>query len=240
MDVHLVAHTVVRPMIAPAISDTPFGARARNDYVSGEATDADIVAEFAGRACYQSWKLPNEKTATNDDYLKNILAQAHYSVLEHASFTVYVTGVSRSLTHELVRHRHLSYSQLSQRFIDESDADFVVPPAVAAGNPDLAAALARVWTAAQEEYAGIADGLLDAGYTRKQAREAARCVLPNMTETRIVVSGNIRAWREFVQKRYNPHADAEIQEFARQILLLMRVIAPASVQDIPLRADDTE
>src|SRR5690606_4189981 len=93
------------------------------------ATGPDALAEFAGRACYQSFHKPNPKTAANHDYLRNILDQGHYSVLEHASATFYVTGVSRAFTHELVRHRHLSFSELSQRFVNVEDVELVEPPA---------------------------------------------------------------------------------------------------------------
>ena len=73
------------------------------------------LAEFAGRACYQSWHKPNPDTRTNHGYLGHILEVGHESVLEHGTVSVYITGISRSLTHELVRHRHFSYSQESQR-----------------------------------------------------------------------------------------------------------------------------
>src|SRR5690242_2070720 len=84
------------------------------------STDADggqALVEFAGRACYQSWSKPNPKTATNAAYLQHIIDVGHFSVLEHASVSFYITGISRSCTHELIRHRHFSYSQLSQRFV---------------------------------------------------------------------------------------------------------------------------
>ena len=86
------------------------------------STDADggqALAEFAGRACYQSWSKPNPATATNAGYLRHILEVGHLSVLEHGVVTFYFTGVSRSFTHELIRHRHFSYSQLSQRYVPE-------------------------------------------------------------------------------------------------------------------------
>ena len=70
------------------------------------ASTGQSLAEMAGRSCYQSWNRPNPKTAANSDYIRHIIDVGHWSVLEHASFTVYVEGVSRSLTHELVRHRH--------------------------------------------------------------------------------------------------------------------------------------
>src|SRR4029453_3534189 len=103
------------------------------------STDADggqALAEFAGRACYQSWRKPNPATATNAGYLRHILDVGHLSVLEHGSVTFYLTGVSRSLTHELIRHRHFSYSQLSQRYVPERDAAMVEPDIIAA-DPEL-------------------------------------------------------------------------------------------------------
>jgi thymidylate synthase (FAD) len=89
------------------------------------STDADggqALAEFAGRACYQSWAKPNPATATNAGYLRHILEVGHLSVLEHGTVSFYLTGISRSLTHELIRHRHFSYSQLSQRYVPEQNA----------------------------------------------------------------------------------------------------------------------
>ena len=102
-------------------------------------TDADggqALAEFAGRACYQSWKKPNPATATNAGYLRHILEVGHLSVLEHGSVTFYLSGISRSLTHELIRHRHFSYSQLSQRYVPERDAAMVEPDVIA-DDPEL-------------------------------------------------------------------------------------------------------
>src|SRR5919198_4004516 len=103
------------------------------------STDADggqALAEFAGRACYQSWTKPNPATATNAGYLRHILEVGHLSVLEHGTVSFYITGISRSLTHELIRHRHFSYSQLSQRYVPEKNAA-MVEPAVIARDPEL-------------------------------------------------------------------------------------------------------
>src|SRR5690554_5126308 len=86
---------------------------------------AEALSEFAGRACYQAWERPNPKTAHNVDYLANILKQGHESVLEHGSVSFYIEGVSRSLTHELIRHRHLSFSELSQRYVNVEEAPAV-------------------------------------------------------------------------------------------------------------------
>lgn len=194
--------------------------------------DSDLLAEFAGRACYESWNKPNPATATNNGYLANILAQQHFSVLEHASATFYILGVSRSLTHELVRHRHLSFSQRSQRYVDESMSDVVVPPAVREHPKHIRDILLHQATQSRYAYETMVMHLVNAGLSRKEARQAARSVLPNATSTNIVVTGNMRAWREVIAKRNHPAADAEIQELAKAILLILRVIAPNTFQDM--------
>lgn len=196
-----------------------------------DTEDIDFLGEFSGRACYQSWGRPNPATRANDTYLNHILEEGHLSVLEHGSVTFYVTGISRSLTHELIRHRHLSYSQLSQRFVNEENAEVVVPPALV-DDEEAIAWLDEHMEASKVVYRKLAERLISKGATRKEAREAARAVLPNMTETRIVVTGNIRAWREVIGKRNAPGADAEIRQFAQEILNHLKVLAPNSVQDL--------
>src|SRR3712207_3741803 len=124
-------------------------------------TDADggqALAEFAGRACYQSWSKPNPATATNAGYLRHILEVGHLSVLEHGSVTFYLTGVSRSLTHELIRHRHFSYSQLSQRYVPERDAGMVEPDVIAA-DPELHAKFVAATDASLAAYTELLEGL---------------------------------------------------------------------------------
>lgn len=198
-------------------------------------TDADggeALAEFAGRACYQSWDKPNPRTATNVGYLRHILEVGHLSVLEHGSVSFYITGISRSCTHELIRHRHFSYSQLSQRFVHEHDANIVAPPAIA-GDPELEALLTKAAEVTREAYAELLEALQkkfaempNALLRRKQARQAARSVLPNATETRIVVTGNYRAWRHFIGMRATEHADVEIRELAIECLRQLQKVAP--------------
>ena len=200
--------------------------------VGFDTQDADDLAEFAGRACYQAFHRPNPATARNEDYLANILRQGHESVLEHASATFYIEGVSRALTHELIRHRHLSYSQLSQRFVNEGDSSVVYPPAVQ-GDPEAERVLRNVDQYTKEAYELLVKHLQRTkGYPRKQAREAARAALPNMTETKIVVTGNHRAWRDVLKKRNTDAADAEIREVSQMILDELVKIAPACYQDL--------
>jgi thymidylate synthase (FAD) len=214
-------------------------------------TDVDggqALAEFAGRACYQSWNKPNPSTATNAGYLRHILEVGHLSVLEHGTVTLYLTGISRSLTHELIRHRHFSYSQLSQRYVPERDAAFV-EPAVIAEDPELHERFLAATDAALAAYTELLEGLEkrfadvpNATLRRKQARQAARSVLPNATETRIVVTGNYRAWRHFVAMRASEHADVEIRELAIACLRALQRVAGNVFGDfrISALADGTE
>ncbi|WP_433263824.1 FAD-dependent thymidylate synthase [Actinosynnema sp. CS-041913] len=191
------------------------------------STDADggeALAEFAGRACYQSWTKPNPATATNAGYLKHIIEVGHLSVLEHGSVSFYLTGISRSLTHELIRHRHFSYSQLSQRYVPERNAAMVEPDVIA-DDPELHEKFLQAAQASVDAYNELLKGLEQkfsdvpsATLRRKQARQAARAILPNATETRIVVTGNYRAWRHFIAMRATEHADVEIRALAVECL----------------------
>lgn len=203
------------------------------------ATQADSLAEAAGRQCYESFHKPNSKTRSNKDYLANILNQQHESVLEHASVSFRVTGVSRNLLLELERHRHLSFSVISQRYVDSSTAEFVTPPALrgSALTPEdigtLMEDVAECVTTTRDVYRRAVDTLTSRGLSRKAAREAARSVLPGGTETKFIVTGNIRAWRDVLKKRWSDHAEAEICLFAGEVLGHLRVIAPNSFQDFP-------
>ena len=211
------------------------------------STDSDggqALAEFAGRACYQSWKKPNPATATNAGYINHIIQVGHLSVLEHGSVTFYLTGISRSLTHELIRHRHFSYSQLSQRYVPERDAAMVAPDVIAS-DPELAEKFAAAADASLRAYNELLEGLEkkfasveNATLRRKQARQAARAVLPNATETRIVVTGNYRAWRHFIGMRATEHADVEIRALAVECLRQLKTAAPNVFADFEISTLD--
>jgi thymidylate synthase (FAD) len=234
MQVQLVAKTEFYP---PA--DVPW---------STDADGGQALAEFAGRACYQSWRKPNPATATNGGYLRHVLEVGHLSVLEHATVSFYITGISRSLTHELVRHRHFSYSQLSQRYVPERNAAMVEPDVIA-GDPELHERFLAAVAASRQAYNDLLAGLEEhfageqkATLRRKQARQAARAVLPNATETRIVVTGNYRAWRHFIAMRATEHADVEIRALAVECLRQLHKVAPNAFGDFEISAlaDGTE
>ncbi|HTO90554.1 MAG TPA: FAD-dependent thymidylate synthase, partial [Candidatus Sulfotelmatobacter sp.] len=147
------------------------------------------------------------------------------------------TGVSRSFTHELIRHRHFSYSQLSQRYVDESDSDFIEPEVIAS-DPALHAVWTEAVDAARAAYDRLIAGLVekysdlsDKTLRRKLARQAARSVLPNATETKIFVTGNARALRHFIEMRGSEFAEVEIRKVALEMLRLMQSEAPSMFAD---------
>ena len=210
----------------------------------GESTDGERLAEFAGRLCYMSQRNPASRTT--HAYLENIKKQGHGSVLEHANYSILLEGVSRSLTHELVRHRAgFAYSQLSQRYVDESEANFVIPPAII-GDDALLAAWQKQIESAQSTYVALVDQLMeryswvaDKVHRRKMAREAARGVLPNSTETKIVVTANARAWRTMLELRTGEGAELEIRRCAVAMLRTLQAEAAAFFSDFEVyTADD--
>ena len=213
----------------------------------GEATDGERLAEFAGRLCYMSQHNPAGRTTA--EYLANILQQGHGSVFEHSVYVLLIEGISRSCSHELVRHRAgFGYSQLSQRYVDESHAAFVMPPAII-GDPALESEWAKQVEAAQAAYvAGVGrlmvkyEWVTDKVHRRKLAREAARSVLPNATEVKIVVSGNVRAWRTMLELRLGEGAELEIRRMAVACLRQLQREAPALFADFEIyeAVDGTE
>jgi thymidylate synthase (FAD) len=210
----------------------------------GEASDGERLAEYAGRLCYMSQRNPAKRQT--GEYLENIKKQGHGSVLEHANYSVLIEGVSRSLTHELVRHRAgWAYSQLSQRYVDESEARFVIPPAII-GDEKLLKAWTEQMETAQRTYVTLVEQLMeryswvdDKVHRRKMAREAARGVLPNSTETKIVVTANARAWRTMLELRAGEGAEQEIRRLAVMLIRTMQREAPAFFSDLEIyTADD--
>ncbi len=202
----------------------------------GESTDGERLSEFAGRLCYMSQRNPASRSTR--EYIENIKRQGHGSVLEHATYSLLLEGVSRSLTHELVRHRAgFAYSQLSQRYVDESEANFVVPPAII-GDERLETSWREQIESAQRTYVMLVEELMkryawvaDKVHRRKMAREGARGVLPNSTETKIVVTANARAWRTMLELRSSEGAELEIRRAAVAVLRTLSAEAPALFSD---------
>ena len=210
-------------------------------FTTDAAAAAEVLAEIAGRTCYMSF---GKGRKTNREYLENILTSKHGSVLEHAVWCLLITGISRALTHELVRHRAgFGYSQLSQRYVDESEAQYVVPP-LYQESPELRAKWQQTIECVRKAYVELAEAT--AQYVqekhpemaprdrRKWARQAARSILPNATETKIFVTGNSRAWRHFLELRGSVHADTEIRLLAVEVFRALKKESPNIFQDLEL------
>lgn len=191
-----------------------------------------VLIEFAGRLCYESFDLPNEETANNSTYVESLIEKGHESVLEHVSVTFYVEGVSRNLSHELIRHRHLSFSELSQRYVDMENSNVVNPPLFQEVDPERFPVTAKLGAAEANMYAHNVREAQKEGYKRKEARQAARYFLPAAMETKFVVTGNLRAWRDVLKKRYSEFADREMQLFAEEILAQLECEYPNVFADI--------
>lgn len=193
--------------------------------------DGEYLIEYAGRLCYDSFH--NPKGRTTGEYIENIIEHQHWSVLEHVHVTFDISGVSRSFTHDLVRHRHFNYSQLSQRFVDPKKMGVVVPPSFR-GDAQLESAFASALL-------GLPENLSILGFWSKARvdsdspkvhREAVRSLLPNAIETKIVVTGNLQAWRHFLWRRWNEAADVEIQEVAGMIASNLKTEYPTVFADV--------
>jgi len=221
------------------------------DYGMDWETDTEIggeqLVEAGGRLCYLSY---GKGRKTNAEYVDNIIESKHGSVLEHAVWNFIIAGVSRSFTHELIRHRAgWGDSQLSQRYVDEAEANYVEPEIIAE-DAELHTTWLRAIESSHAAYLELVEGL-DAKlrergekgtHRRKLARQAARSVLPNATETMIFVTANARALRHFIELRGSEFAETEIRQVALEFLRIMQVEAPNLFGDyrIETLADGTE
>lgn len=209
---------------------------------------AELIAEIAGRTCYMSF---GKGRKTNAEYLERIISSHHGSVLEHAVWNFMITGVSRSLTHELIRHRAgWAYSQISQRYVDEAQARYVLPP-LYRDNEELSQKWKEAIEAAHEAYVNLVKASepfvaelhpeLPPTERRKIVRQSARSVLPNACETKIFVSANARALRHFFEMRGSIHADSEIRELAVAMFRLVKEEAPNIFSDLDvILLEDTQ
>ena len=206
--------------------------------------ESSAVVEIAARLCYMSFGRGRKDIK---DFINNLLISKDGSVLEHVNYGFVITGVSRSLTHELVRHRAgFAYSQRSQRYIDESNGTFVPPLAVARSGGtgrDAVGIFEKAVEFASQSYDTLVKALEEelpekmfesVRDRRKAIRQAARSVLPNAAETKIFVTGNVRAWRHFIEMRGAETADWEIRALALKILGILETEAPLLFGDFKI------
>ena len=216
------------------------------DSIRAGDDESAAVVEVSARLCYMSFGRGRRDIA---DFVNNLLSSKDGSVFEHVNYGFVFTGVSRSLTHELVRHRAgFAYSQRSQRYVDETEASFVVPPALAqdlGGSEDAVALLKQALEKASSSYVELVAALdellprerFDSNTDRRKAvRQAARAVLPNATETKIFVTGNVRAWRHFIEMRGASYADWEIRALAIAVLEVLQVESPLMFGDFTVES----
>ena len=194
-----------------------------------DASLEEQVPIFAGRICYQSFgdKAGRKKA---DEYLNHIMEVGHYSILEHTHVSMYVDRVPRYWSHEQVRHRHFNYSQLSQRFFVPDKVELVIPPALWR-EKNIEQEFVSYGEEIGKKYFNNLDDLYTSVGTesfslKKKSREAARAILPECTETKMVITGNLRSWFEYLQKRDSPDADAMFQEVAKLVRIQLQRIAP--------------
>jgi thymidylate synthase (FAD) len=189
-------------------------------YLRGNGTPEELL-EHAGRVCYRS-----EKRGGAANFLQARIREGHESIIEHASATFEISGISRACSHQLVRHRIASYSQESQRYVDLSDPNLVVPPGVAQSPEAM-----RIWDDLTGRMKRAYRDLRELG----ARKEDARFLLPNATATRIVVTMNFRELRHFFRIRCDRAAQWEIRALAQEILRLTYQVAPSVFQDLYLK-----
>jgi thymidylate synthase (FAD) len=208
------------------------------------ATQAEEIVEASGRICYMSFGA-GQSPRDNLQYVQNLIRMGHESVLEHVSWTFLITGVSRAFTHQLVRHRvGFAFSQLSQQYHDEQDATFVVPQ----GLEEIPEAM-NVWSRAMESakraYADMINvlteneskirGPLNKKEFQRNIRSAARSVLPQATQTKIIVSANARAIRHLFKIRGSIPGDLEMRSVCSVLFNTLQPEAPSLFFDFALK-----
>ncbi len=211
--------------------------------------DSSQLCKTAGQLCYASFgprRTTNENAAA---YFERLTSAGHGSVLEHANFSFLLYGISRSVTHELVRHRAgVGISQISQRYVSGSVLRFVERPEYQ-DDPELHAFFEERADRAAAEYEAMADrllerqksgaALLDAEHktdARKKVQQTARSVLPNETEAPMVFTGNVRALRHIIEMRADGHAESEIRNLAARLFLCLATADPILFGDYELQS----
>ena len=234
------------------------------DFLSGFSEDLDfpqyledptplapgaLLCKTAGQLCYASFSPKRTYNSQASRYFANIASSGHGSVLEHANYSFLFYGISRSVTHELVRHRAgVGISQISQRYVSGKVLRFVERPEYQADDV-LHQAFERRIDIAANDYALTAERLISQQKSgseilsadaktdlRKKVQQAARSLLPNETEAPIVVTANVRAWRHILSMRASPHAETEIRELAFRTYLCLVAIEPILFGDFRIAA----
>jgi thymidylate synthase (FAD) len=188
--------------------------------------DAQKLIEEAGRTCYLSYDKIGANSAS--DFIQRLIKMGHDSPLEHACATFRIENCSRAMTHQLVRHRLMSVSQQSQRYVDEENFSFVVPQTLPPKDVDE---FRNDMETIRQMYKKWRDKGLK--------REDARFVLPNACTSEIVVTANLREWRHIIKIRTSPKAQWEIRIACTEIFEILRKHAPDCFSDIKMGENNT-
>jgi len=195
--------------------------------------EPEKVIACAAKLCYSPVGIDELQDNLTDEETKKFLSMlvkmGHHSPIEHVSFTFAIEGVSRSLTHQLVRHRIGSFSQKSQRYVREGQFQYIVPPEIEQ-IPEAKKEFLQAMEKAQSSYDKLVEHLQKAGRDEKQALEDARYVLPNACETKIIATFNARSLHNFFAHRCCNRAQWEIRELATEMYKLVRQVAPTLFQ----------
>ena len=185
--------------------------------------NAERLIEIAGRTSYLSFDKQGENTEKK--FIRMLIKSGHHSVLEHAYATFRISGVSRAFTHQLVRHRLCSFTQQSQRYVDESNFNYIEPDSIK-DNPKAHPLFIKFMEDTEKVYSELQRlGIKN---------EDARFVLPNAVESQIVVTANLREWRHIIELRGSLDAQWEIRKAAIEILKILRKHAPAVFEDFEI------
>lgn len=199
--------------------------------------EAEKTVAAAAKLCYSAVGVDDIVANLNEEnvekFLNMLMSYGHQSPIEHVSFTFAVEGVSRSLTHQLVRHRIASYSQQSQRYVKLNQFEYIVPPAIN-NNEKCKEIYVNAMKNIQRDYDIIVDNLmqdylkqgLDKKVAEKKAIEDARYVFPNACETKIILTMNARSLINFFNHRCCERAQWEIRNLADEMLKQVKEVAP--------------
>ncbi|MFH1062832.1 MAG: FAD-dependent thymidylate synthase [Candidatus Omnitrophota bacterium] len=190
-------------------------------------------AQFAGDIFNQDNVSLQDKT----EFVRKVVASGHDSPLEHVKFTFAVEGVSRALTHQLVRHRMASYSQQSQRYVQESNFQYIIPPTIES-DAELKAEFVQAMRDIQLSYNALLARFKQIGKTGEQANQDARFVLPQAAETKIVLTMNCRELLHFFKHRCCIRAQWEIRALANQMLAMAQEKLPCIFENAGAKCEE--
>ncbi len=203
----------------------------------GSSSDAEQLAEYAGRLRHMGHDNPSQRATR--DYLVQFRDPQRVGAFEHAHFSVFVEGISRTLSHDLCfSHSGVAVSERSPRHVDDADLAFIIPPALL-GDEVLEAAWCAHMQSAAANYRALFDSLLtrhawvhDKNHRRRLARDGAFSVLPSAVSTQLIITANARAWRALMESLGHEHADLESRRLAIVLHALLHAAAPSFFEDL--------